>query len=131
MKRAVKIPAKTLKQIHTAVLDHQGEVATIRAEMGNAAAECVTTMIGFEKDIDIGGPFSAYLQHLRSEMTTALEQLPELDATNTEAIRKVQSAVRGYRDALEWLATTFEIGTGELAVMDAQAEAQEDEYEDA
>lgn len=116
-------PAR-ISPIDAAILNAQADIAAVRAEFGDVVAEAVTDMIGLEKDIEIKGPFSAYMRHVRESAVEAISHFVDVDETDVKAIRAAQAAIRQYKTVLEWVATTFEIGTGEKAHMEAGAESE-------
>tara|TARA_R110000822_G_scaffold92983_3_gene214262 strand:+ start:266 stop:655 length:390 start_codon:yes stop_codon:yes gene_type:complete len=114
-------PKVKLSPIDQAILNAQGEVAEIRAEMGNAVADAVVSMIGMQKDIEITGPLTSYRRHIRESLVANLVDFADVAPTDVEAVRRAQNAIREYRTLLEWMATTFEIGTGEIAHMESMS----------
>lgn len=110
-----------ISPIDQAILNAAADIAAVRAEFGDVVASAVTNMIGLEKDIEIKGPFASYMEHVRESAVDAISRFAEVDETDVKAIRAAQAAIRQYKTVLEWVATTFEIGTGEKAHMEAGA----------
>ena len=122
-------PKSHASVIDQAIINHQRDLALdgvdVRADFGDAVAEAFSTLVGLEKDLEIGGPLSAYWKYKRESLIEVLIGFIELNPNDADGVRHAQSEIKEYLNFLNWMGMTFEIGTGEKFQMEARADQDE------